>query len=85
MKQERIIAGLNSNNPSLKQANHQHIKSSELMDERKKLSLTGKLELSVHHDQGKALSICITFAMHMYRKDIYMYMHTHIHTHVLIC
>lgn len=45
VKQERSIAGRSSKNRNLKQANHHHIKRSDLTDGGKKLSLTGKLKL----------------------------------------
>lgn len=52
VKRERSIAGWSSKNRNLKQANHHHIKRSDLTDGGKKLSLTGKLKLLDHHDQG---------------------------------
>lgn len=75
LQQKSSIAGRSSKNCNLKQANHHYIKRCDLTDGGKKLSLTGKLNLSHQHDQGVTdLSICISLAMCMY-----------INTHTFIC
>lgn len=76
VKQERKIAGKNSKNRDLKQGNHHHIKGSNLTDGGKKLSLTGKLKLSDHHDQG------MTDFIYLY---LSCYVHVYKNTHTFIC
>lgn len=76
VKQERSLAGRSSKNSHLKQANHHHIKRSDLTDRGKKLSLTRKLELSDHRDQGMTdfIYLYLSCSAHVYK-----------HTHIFIC
>lgn len=63
-------------NRNLKQANHHHIKRSDLTDGGKKLSLTGKLKLSDHYDQGMTdfyLSVSLWLCA-------YIQIHSHVYT-----
>lgn len=76
-QQERSIAGRSSKNCNLKQANHHHIKRSDLTDGGKKLSLTGKLKLSDHHDQG------MTDFIYLYI-SCYVHVHKYTHTHIYL-
>ena len=51
-RRESSIAGRSSNHRSLKQANHHYVKSPDLTDGGRKLSLAGKLKPSDRRDQG---------------------------------
>lgn len=76
--QERSIVGRSSKTRHLKHPNHHHMKRSDLTDGGKKLSLTGKLKLLDHHDQG------VTDFIYLYL-SCYACVNTHKHTHTFIC
>lgn len=78
--QERSIAGRSSKNRHLKHPSHHHIKRSDLTDGGKKLSLTGKLKLLDHHDQGVTDFIYLYLSCYV---SIYKYAQTHTHVYLL--